>query len=442
MTYDLRLDIARAVVGGTIRPATIGVLAGRIAAVVEFGTPLTSTRVESFGDDVVILPGLVDSHVHVNEPGHPDWEGFASATRAAAAGGVTTLVDMPLDSIPVTTSVAALQAKRELAAGQSAVDVAFWGGLVPGNLAELPALAEAGVAGFKCFLADSGTPEFAPVDIAELTWGMRVTGELGLPLLVHAESAARLASIPSPRGPRYADFLDSRPDAVEVDAVAAVIRAARQTGGRAHIVHVSSAAVLPLLTQARADGIAITAETCPHYLTLDADSVPDGQTEYACCPPIRSAANAELLWDGLADGTLDLIVSDHSPATAALKRTGDFGTAWGGISSLQVSLPVTWTALRARGFGLVDLVRWMCTGPAMLAGLTDRGRIESGASADFCVFDPDAAWVIDSEALLHRQPGTPYSGRSVLGVVRQTWLRGERLDLDAEPTGELIERRS
>lgn len=319
---DLRVDAAAAVVDGAVRPASIGVLSGRI---VTLAPDAPSHRVVTYGPDLLVLPGLVDTHVHVNEPGHTEWEGFVHAGRAAAAGGVTTLVDMPLDSSPVTTTVAALAAKRS-AAEVAGVEVGFWGGLVPGNLGSLRGLAAAGVLGFKTFLADSGNPEFPPVSAAELEAGMAVAADVGLPVLVHAESGALLTAA---AGPGYAGFLASRPDAAEADAVRTVVEAVRRTGARAHIVHVSSAAVLPLLREAKLAGLPVTAETCPHYLVLSAEEIPDGATEFACCPPVRSAANAEALWDALADGTLDMVVSDHSPAPAADKLTGDFGTAWG-----------------------------------------------------------------------------------------------------------------
>jgi allantoinase len=391
-------------------------------------------------DDTVLLPGLVDSHVHVNEPGHATWEGFASATRAAAAGGITTLVDMPLDSVPATVDPAALEAKRAAAAGRSFVDVGFWGGVVPGSLAELPALRAAGVLGFKCFLADSGSADFPPLTQAQLVRALEVLRDLDdAVLLVHAESERELAAAAPARGRRYADFLASRPPQAETAAVAAVIDAARATGARAHIVHLSAVQALPLLSAARREGVRVTAETCPHYLTLAAEDIPDGATEYACCPPVREAANQDGLWKALAAGTVDLVVSDHSPCAAELKHldTGDFAAAWGGISSLQLSLPLVWTQARLRGVGLPDVARWMSRRPARLAGLPAKGRIAPGFDADLCAFAPDQTFTVRPQALHHRQPVTPYAGRTLHGVVRRTWLRGREVD-GRHPAGELL----
>ena len=384
----------------------------------------------TLADGEVLLPGLVDSHVHVNEPGRTEWEGFASVTRAAAAGGVTTLVDMPLNSIPPTVDVHALDLKRKAADGQCFVDVGFWGGAVPGNVAELRSLHEAGVFGFKCFLLHSGVDEFAPLDDEQLEEAMREISSFDGLLIVHAEDAHAVAGA---KGRRYADFLDSRPRLAENLAVGQVVDLARRTGCRAHILHVSSAEALPLLA-----GSPVTAETCPHYLTFVAEEIGDGATQFKCCPPIREAANRELLWDGLRNGTIDLVVSDHSPATADIKTTGDFGTAWGGIASLQVGLSAVWTEARRRGFGLADVARWMCEGPARQTRLGSKGRIAVGCDADFCVFAPDDAFVVDPAALHHKNPVTPYTGRPLAGVVRSTWLRGERIDINAEPRGRFL----
>jgi allantoinase len=375
--------------------------------------------------------------VHVNEPGRTEWEGFASATRAAAAGGITTILDMPLNSIPPTTDVAALEVKRKSAHGQCFVDVGFWGGAVPGNLGELTALHAAGVFGFKCFLVHSGVDEFPPLLPADLVEYLRVLRTVDGLLIVHAEDADAIEEAPSAHSEHYRDFLSSRPRAAEDRAIGQVIEAARATGGRAHVLHLSSSDALPLVAGARRDGVRITAETCPHYLTLTAEEIPEGATQFKCCPPIREAANRERLWDGLADGTIDCIVSDHSPCTPELKRLelGDFAEAWGGISSLQIGLPVVWTEARRRGFSLVDVTRWMAERPAELAGLRRKGRIEPGYDADFCVLAPDEAFTVDPAGLFHRNPITPYAGRQLDGVVRSTWLRGHALD-DGELTGD------
>jgi allantoinase len=387
-------------------------------------------------DDEVLLPGLVDTHVHVNEPGRTDWEGFATATRAAAAGGVTTIIDMPLNSIPPTTDFAALEAKRRAAAWQCAVDVGFWGGAVPANAADRPALHAAGVFGFKCFMADSGVPEFPPLGDDDLAAAMYQVAELGSLLIVHAEDAARIGVA----GRDYAGFLRSRPPAAEVAAIIAVIKLAAATGARVHVLHLSSADPVPLLTTAKSYGVAVTAETCPHYLTLAAEQVGAGQTEFKCCPPIRSLANRERLWTALASGAIDCVVSDHSPCPPELKDPGggDFAAAWGGISSVQLGLPVMWTHARERGFGLADLARWMSGGPARLAGLASKGAIAVGYDADLVAFAPGETFVVDPDRLLTRHRLTPYASQELSGVVRRTWLRGAPVSAGSAPAGRLL----
>lgn len=421
---DLVVRARQAVLPGGVDGCEIAVRDGRIVAVEPYGAELTAAEVAEAAADEVVLPGLVDTHVHVNEPGRTDWEGFASATRAAANGGVTTILDMPLNCLPPTLTVDALQTKQAAAAHQCHVDVGFWGGVVPTNLAELRPLHQAGVFGFKCFLLDSGVTEFPPVGPEVLTAAMeRIAAVDGL-LVVHAEDAAVITEPPSGRS--YSAFLRSRPAAAEVAAVTQVVEAARRTGARAHIVHVSAAEVLPVLAAARADGVHLTAETCPHYLTLSAEEVPDGATAYKCCPPIRDRANQEHLWNALQHGTLDCVVSDHSPCTVDLKRldTGDFATAWGGVSSLQVTLPVVWTQARARGIPLQRVVGWMAHGPADVVGLTRKGRIAPGCDADLVCFAPDSTFVVDPHRLHHKNPITPYAGQTLHGAVRRTWLRG------------------
>ena len=446
MTVDLLIRAPRAVTGDAgepEQPLAVGVADGRVAAV----EPLADTRLAGrdtldLGADVVLLPGLVDSHVHVCEPGNTEWEGFASATRAAAAGGITTLVDMPLDSVPTTVSADALQVKRRTADGQCHVDVGFWGGVIPGNLPELERLARAGVTGFKCFLADSGSPDFPPVDSRQLAGALHVLAALGLPLLVHAESAEATAAIGEVTGRSYAGYLASRPRGLENLAIAQVIEAARVTGGHAHIVHLSSSDALPMIASARREGVRITAETCPHYLTLTAEEIGDGQTACKCSPPVREAANRELLWAGLREQTLGLVVSDHSPCTAQMKDpgTGDFGPAWGGISSLQLGLPLMWTQARSRGIGLAQVAAWMSAAPAQLAGLTAKGRIAAGYDADFCVLAPDESFVVDPGQLHHKHPATtPYAGRRLHGMVHLTMLRGQVID-PGRPRGQLLNR--
>jgi allantoinase len=432
---------ARAILPDGERPCVVTVAGGRIVAVDPMDAHSDADEVIELAADEVLLPGLVDTHVHVNEPGRTEWEGFDSATRAAAAGGVTTIIDMPLNSIPPTTTVAALEVKRQRADGEVHVDVGFWGGAVPGNLAEFPALHEAGVFGFKCFLIDSGVPEFPPLGPGEFSDAMTAAARLRALMIVHAEDAAYIEQAPDPGGAEYTAFLRSRPSGAEDEAIAWVATVARVMGTRAHVLHLSSADAVGVLRKFRALGADITAETCPHYLTLDAAAIPDGATQFKCCPPIRDSANRERLWDALANGDIDMIVSDHSPSTVAMKTTGDFGTAWGGIASVQLGLPVVWTAAHDRGHSLVDVVRWMARHPADRVGLAQKGRIEVGADADVCVFAPDETFVVAPERLHHRHPVSVYAGRTLRGVVRQTWLRGERVELTGPPGGRLLRRR-
>ncbi len=442
MTLDLVVRAPRAVVDGAERPCAVGVAGGRIATLGPLDDAPAARETVDLGADEVLLPGLVDTHVHVNEPGRTEWEGFASATRAAAAGGVTTIVDMPLNSVPVTTTVAALRIKQAAARDQVHVDVGFWGGAVPGNLDDLAPLHEAGVFGFKCFLLDSGIAEFPPLDDTGVRAALAELAGPGALLIVHAEDGEVIEAAPAPGGRDYADFLRSRPTLAEDRAVARVIAAARDTGGRAHIVHLSSADAVAQLQAARAAGVDISVETCPHYLTLDAGAVPAGATEFKCCPPIRDRANQDALWSALTDGVIDMIVSDHSPCTTELKRfdTGDFGQAWGGVASVQLGLPAIWTAARARGHSLADVVRWMATAPAARVGLAAKGRLAVGADADLCILAPEERFVVDPARLLHKNPISAYAGRTLSGVVRGTWVRGHRIEPDGEPQGRLLTR--
>ncbi|HEY3608018.1 MAG TPA: allantoinase AllB [Pseudonocardiaceae bacterium] len=438
MRYDLAIRARRIITPTGERSGVVGVRDGRIAVLADT-VPDAADHVD-LADDEVLLPGLVDSHVHVNEPGRTEWEGFTSATMAAAAGGVTTLIDMPLNSVPPTTDTAALAVKRAAAAGQLHVDVGFWGGAVPGNTADLAALHEAGVFGFKAFTLHSGVDEFGHLDHDQLAAVMRRLADLDAMLIVHAEDAATINAAPPPTGPRYADFLASRPRAAENTAIADLLSLARRFDTRLHILHLSSSDALPMLRDARLAGIRVTAETCPHYLTFAAEDIPDGATQFKCCPPIREAANRENLWQGLTDGTIDLVVSDHSPSTSALKRldVGDFGLAWGGIAGLQVGLSAVWTQARQRGIGLTQVLRWLAEHPADLVGLGTKGRIAVGADADLCVFAPDAEFTVAAADLHHRNPVSAYHGARLTGTVRATWLRGVRTG--AEPTGILLRR--
>ena len=424
------------------RAAAVAVTGGKITAVLPYDAQVPSgTRFEDFGDDV-LLPGLVDTHVHVNDPGRTHWEGFWTATRAAAASGITTLIDMPLNSLPPTTTVDNLRTKQEVAEAKAHIDVGFWGGALPDNVKDLRPLHDAGVFGFKAFLSPSGVDEFPHLDQDQLARSLAEIAGFGGLLIVHAEDPHHLEAAPQHGGPKYADFLASRPRDAEDTAIAGLIAAAKRLDARVHVLHLSSSDALPLIAAAKAEGVRITVETCPHYLTLTAEEVPDGASEFKCCPPIRESANQDLLWQALADGTIDCVVTDHSPSTADLK-TADFATAWGGISGLQLSLAAVWTEARKRGYGLEDVVRWMSSRTAQLAGLEQKGAIEAGRDADFAVLAPDETFTVDPAALQHRNRVTAYAGKSLSGVVKSTWLRGQRIVLDGEftdPKGQLLTR--
>ncbi|MFC9912841.1 allantoinase AllB [Streptomyces sp. NPDC059862] len=438
---ELVLRSTRVITPEGTRAASVAVAGGRIAAVLSYDAPVGGVRVEDFGDHV-LLPGLVDTHVHVNDPGRTEWEGFWTATRAAAAGGITTLVDMPLNSLPPTTTVENLRTKQKVAADKAHIDVGFWGGALPDNVKDLRPLHDAGVFGFKAFLSPSGVDEFPHLDHEQLARSLAEIAAFDGLLIVHAEDPHHLAAAPQQGGPKYAHFLASRPRDAEDTAIAHLIAQAKRLHARVHVLHLSSSDALPLIAEARAEGVRITVETCPHYLTLTAEEVPDGASEFKCCPPIREAANQDLLWQALADGTIDCVVTDHSPSTADLK-TDDFATAWGGISGLQLSLAAVWTEARKRGHTLEDVVRWMSTRTAELVGLGHKGAIETGRDADFAVLAPDETFTVDPAALQHRNRVTAYAGRTLSGVVKSTWLRGERIVTDGEftaPKGRLLTR--
>ena len=415
----------RVVLPSGIQPAEIHVDGDRIAAI----HPLPPNDPRSL--DFVVMPGLVDTHVHVNEPGRTDWEGFATASAAAAAGGITTIVDMPLNCIPPTTTVRGLEMKRAAARG-ALVNVEFWGGVVPGNAGELDALAAAGVRGFKCFMSPSGVDEFASVSEHDLRLALPILARRGLPLLVHAELPAALLAPDAAADPRsYATWLSSRPPGAEVAAIALLMALCREFNARIHVVHVAAAAALPLLAAARAEGLRFTAETCPHYLTYCADDIHDGQVQFKCAPPIRDRADRDALWRALDEGVLSLVATDHSPCPPALKGDGDFLAAWGGIASLELSLAATWAGTSQRGIPIQRLADWLSAAPARLAGLTDRGVIATGARADLVVWDPDAAFVVDERTLHQRHKRTPYHGLTLRGRVIQTYVGGRLVYGDA-----------
>lgn len=437
----------------SIEPASIQIRDGRIVSLSTYDDiPAAEQLIEAPADSVV-MAGLVDSHVHINEPGRTTWEGFATATRAAAAGGVTTVVDMPLNSIPPTTSIEGFEEKLSAARGQCSVDAAFWGGVVPGNTSELAALHSAGVVGFKCFLIHSGVDEFPNVTEADLREALPELTRLNSLLIVHAEVPGPIerAGLPGCHGEMgpcttaYKTFLESRPREAENEAVELMLRLSQEFGTRVHIVHHSSADALPLLAEAKRKGLNITAETCPHYLTFAAENVPDGATEFKCCPPIRERENREQLWGALGDGTLDMIVSDHSPCPPELKQkeSGDFLAAWGGISSLQFRLPVVWTEAQKRGFGISDVAEWLCRAPAQLVGLeTRKGSIKVGCDADLVIWNPKQTVKFQSDTIHHRHKLTPYMGRDFVGVVETTFLRGRKVydggQFVGEPQGQLM----
>ena len=439
--YDLVIRGQRVLTSSGVRPREVGVRGGVIVAMQPLGNNLEGAKIIELADDETLIPGLVDTHVHVNEPGRTEWEGFASATRAAAAGGVTTIVDMPLNSIPPTVTVEALEVKREAARDQVQVDVGFWGGAIPGNIKDLRALHDAGVFGFKSFLLHSGVDEFPPLDPDQLEEDMRELVTFDSVMIVHAEDSRAIDRAPQPDGDDYSKFLASRPRGAENLAIAEVIERARWTGARAHILHLSSSDALAMLRTAKKDGVKITVETCPHYLTLTSEEIPLGATAFKCCPPIREAGNRELLWQGLEDGTIDFIVSDHSPSTLDLKDldNGDFAVAWGGVASLQLGLSLIWTEARKRGIPLEQVVSWMSERPAQFAGLTGKGRIAPGYDADFSIFAADDAYVVDVNKLHHKNPLTPYHGKALAGRVRTTWLHGEPVDFE-NPRGRLLRR--
>jgi allantoinase len=439
--YDLVIRGQRVLTTAGIVPREVGIRDGVVMALEPFGNNLTGRETIELADDETLIPGLVDSHVHINEPGRTDWEGFASATRAAAAGGVTTVIDMPLNSIPATVNVDALELKRSVALDQAFVDVGFWGGAIPGNKADLRPLHDDGVFGFKCFLLHSGVDEFPPLDADEMEIDMAELKSFDSMMIVHAEDSRAIDRAPTAEGDHYDKFLASRPRGAENLAIAEVIERARWTGVRAHILHLSSSDALPMIASARRDGVKLTVETCPHYLTLMAEEVPNGGTAYKCCPPIREASNRELLWQGLLDGTIDCIVTDHSPSTLDLKdlTNGDFAVAWGGVSSLQLGLSLIWTEARHRGIPLEQVIKWMSTATADLVGLHRKGKLAPGYDADFSIFAADDAFVVDVKKLKHKNPITPYDGRALSGVVRRTFLRGQEIDF-IKPTGKLLRR--
>ena len=449
-TPDLIIRSKRAIVPEGERAAAIQIRAGVISEISAFDDIPAGSPVHDAGSSVV-MPGLVDTHVHINEPGRTDWEGFSSATRAAAAGGITTLVEMPLNSIPATTTAAAYREKVAAAAGKLWVDTGFWGGVVPGNTDELRALWEAGAFGFKCFLVPSGVEEFPHVAETDLRAALPVLAAMGAPLLAHSELPGPIAE--HAKKPlkedsrRYATWLASRPRDAENEAIALLLKLSREFHARVHVVHLSSSDALPQLQQAKADGLAVSVETCPHYLTFAAEEIPDGATQFKCAPPLRERENLESLWRALGDGTIDFIATDHSPCPPAMKllEEGGFLRAWGGIASLELSLAAVWTQARSRGYAVPRLVPWLSGGPARLAGLEKRkGSIAAGFDADLVIWNPEATFTVDPAQLHHRHKITPYAGRKLAGTVEATFLRGRKIfdrgEFSPSPIGRVLHR--
>lgn len=439
--HQLVIRAKRAVFPDGIRPAVVVVDDERITALLEDGAAVEAREEIVVPDDQVLMPGLVDSHVHVNEPGRTPWEGYESATRAGLAGGITTILDMPLNSSPPTTTVDNLDAKEEAAQGKLSVDVGFWGGAVPGNIDQMAPLWDKGVFGFKCFTAHSGIDEYGYLGYEGVKEVLAKLAELDAVLIVHAEDSRILAEAPQDITDQYATFLASRPRAAENTAIEQVLAAARETGARVHILHLSSAEALPAIRAAKQEGVKVTVETCPHYLTFASELIPDGATEYKCCPPLRENDNRKALWEGLKDGTIDHIASDHSPCTVDLKvkDTGDFGKAWGGVASVQLGLPAVWTAGEEFGIELSDIARWLAANPCASFRVSGKGSIAVGNDADFAVVAPEETFVVDVEDLEHKNKISPYQGRTLRGVVKRTVLRGRTVDRDSK-AGRIVRR--
>ncbi len=440
----------RVVRAGGVAPAAIQVREGKITAIAPLSAVGPRCAIYDAGESVV-MPGIVDTHVHINEPGRTEWEGFETATRAAAAGGVTTLIEMPLNSIPATTSAERFRQKLRAAERNLRVDVGFWGGVIPGNSAELRGLWEAGVFGYKCFLVPSGVDEFPSVGETDLRAALKQLAQMGAVLLAHAEVPGPLekanAAIAGAAWTKYSTWLGSRPRASENEAIGLLLRLAREFDARVHIVHLSSSDAIPLLRQARGAGVRVTAESCPHYLTFAAEEIADGGTEFKCAPPIRERENREKLWQALGDGVIDLIATDHSPCPPEMKckEAGDFSRAWGGVASLELSLPAVWTQAREHGYSLGHLARWLCGEPARLAGLEKRkGIIAVGYDADFVIWNPAKTFRVEPGKLHQRHKLTPYAGRELSGVVEATFLRGKKIfdrgEFSAEAAGNVLLR--
>lgn len=424
--------------------ATILIEDGVISMAIDGGGGGLDVEVIDVGD-AVLMPGIIDPHVHINEPGRADWEGFDSATKAAAAGGITSMIEMPLNARPVTTSVDAFNQKLRATEGKLHINCGFWGGIVPDNADNLEPLLQSGVFGIKAFLVDSGLPEFPNVSESDLRKGIPAIAAAGMPLLVHAELASPIDDIPIVD---YQSHLQSRPSKWEDDAIELMINLCGEYGGRTHIVHLSSSDSLAQIEDAKAQGLPISVETCPHYLVFNSESIPQDNTLYKCAPPIRDKANNEKLWRAISDGKIDFITSDHSPAPPALKHLDDhnFEKAWGGIAGLQFLLPAFWTGASQRNMELTDIARLMCQAPAEFVGLETKGKIVPGYDADLIIWDPDAKVDTNTDVIYHKHKATPYRDFAMQGRVLKTFVNGELVYEEGEflslSQGQILLRRN
>ena len=387
--------------------------------------------IEDVGNSV-IMPGLIDCHVHINEPGRTDWEGFDTATKAAAAGGIASLIEMPLNASPVTTTAENFKIKLDAAENKLHVNCGFWGGVVPDNYDDLEALLQSGVFGLKAFLTHSGIDDFPNTNAEHLRKALLLLKKYNKPLLVHCElDAENRDSILLEQNPRsYQAYLKSRPKAWENNAVKLMIDLCRETNSHVHLVHISSSEALPLIRAAKEEGLPLTAETCPQYLFFNAEDIADGATAFKCAPPIREKENNEKLWEALKDGTLDFIVTDHSPASPELKEieSGNFKKAWGGIAGLQFLLPVVWTAAKERGFSLEQISKLLCGNIANFLRInSSKGKLQKNFDADITIWNPEQKFIVEPSMIQHRHKITPYLNLELTGVIEQTFVNGNKV---------------
>lgn len=437
---ELAIFSKRVITPEGVNPAFVLIKDGKISDITD-ESPSNDVPVTDVGD-LVLMPGIVDPHVHINEPGRTDWEGFDTATRSAMAGGITSLVDMPLNSSPVTTTVKAFNEKLNATNGQLHVNCGFWGGVIPGNEKDIAPLIEKGVLGFKAFLTHSGIDEFPNATEEDLRKVMPVIAKSGVPILVHCELSNdnRPLSIDHRSYPNY---LASRPKKWEDDAIALMIRLCEEFNCKTHIVHLSSADSIEQIRNAKQKGLPLTAETGQHYLFFTAEQIADGATAWKCAPPIREKENNEQLWKALKEGIIDFVATDHSPAPPELKElvSGDFMKAWGGISSIQFALPVLWTAAQLHGGTISDIAKWLCERPALLPRLQSKGKIAKGYDADLVVWNPEKSFTVTEETIHHKHKITPYLNEELYGVVEQTWIGGEKVFDQARPANGINQKK-